>query len=283
MPLDCITSEANVGASACKKFPQALAGFIKTPANFTITMVNALVAANWQAAIAAAPGVRIHLFPIAHAFENVSEEAVRASSNLGKEVQVRPGQYRFRISFRENLEVHKRMYSHLASGGRVFLIDLQGKLIGTSTDGGTTLKGFLLDNFAPEKIAFGTGDDVSTSPIYFSLAENTELDLQGQQIEFAAIKNSLIALTDVVLAQVGSGSATEFTFSVKSMLDNVGIVGLVQADFTFTAMSGLTDNGDGTYTVAGSGMASGNLTMDDPADLSIKGYEASNVLSVAIS
>lgn len=286
MALDCITDVQNVGASACKQFPQALESIIKTPLGFTITAVNAALVASWQAAVVLPEASRVHVFPLAHDFENLSEEATRAASNLGKEVTVRLGQYRFRLLFRENLEIHKAIYSHLGSAGRVFLIDINKKLIGTSDDGGVTLKGFLLDQFAPEKIQFGDGSTPSLSPVYMSLSNNEELDVNGVQIRFSSQLIALKPMIDVILAVVGTPTATGFVISVKSVYDNVGIPGLLTADFVKTggiaaAVFG-TDNGDGTYTFTGAGLTSGTVTLRATDLLTVKAYEAVNIVAVTI-
>lgn len=284
MALDCITDVANIGASACKQFPQALEGFIKTPLDFTISATDAATSAAWQTAIVAGDATRIHLFPLAYDFENLSEEATRASSNLGKEVTVRLGQYRFRLSFRENLELHKAMYSHLGSGGRIFLIDINKKLIGTSDDGGTTLKGFTIDQFMPEKIQFGDGSTPSLSPIYVSLSNSDELDVSGQQIRFNTQLLALKPLIDVRLAQVGSLTSTTFTVSVKSILDNVAVKGLLTADFIETMGGGAitwVDNGDGTYTATGTSLTTGTVALRAANLLTVRAYEGVNTLTVA--
>lgn len=286
MALDCITDVQNIGASACKQFPQAIESIIKTPLDFEITAVDAADVANWQAAVVLPAAQRIHVFPLAYDFENLSEEATRASSNLGKEVTIRLGQYRFRLLFRENLEIHKAIYSHLGSAGRVFLIDVNKKLIGTSDDGGVTLKGFLLDSFTPEKIQFGDGSTPSLSPVYMALTNNEELDVNGQQIRFSTQLIALKPLVDVTLALVGNASATGFTVSVKSIYDNVGVLGLVAGDFVLgggiaAAVFG-TDNGDGTYTFTGAGLTTGTVTLDIASALGVQAYEANNTLTVTI-
>lgn len=286
MALDCITDQQNVGVSACKQFPQAIEGFIKTGLDFTITAVNAALAAQWQAAIVDDVANRVHLFPLAYDFENLSEEATRSSSNLGKEVTTRLGQYRLRNLFRENLELHKAMYSHLGSGGRIFLIDINKKLICTSDDDGVTLKGFTLDQFMPEKIQFGDGSTPSLSPIYYTLANSDELDVSGFQMRFNTQLLALKALVDVKLAIVGATSATGFTVSVKSILDNVGVKGLVSADFIkadgiAAAVFG-TDNGDGTYTFTGAGLTTGTITLRAASLLTVQAFEAVNTLTVTI-
>jgi hypothetical protein len=284
MALDCITDVKNIGASACKQFPQALESIIKTPLDFTITAVDAADPTKWQEAVNADPATRIYPFPLAYDFENLSEEATRAASNLGKEVTVRLGQYRFRLLFRENLEIHKAIYSHLGSAGRVFLIDINKKLIGTSDDGGVTLKGFLLDQFAPEKIQFGDGSTPSLSPVYIALANNEELDVNGVQIRFSSQLIAIKPVLDVKLALIGTPTATGFTISVKSAYDNVGIKGLLLADFIETLGGGvltLVDNADGTYTFSGSAITTGTIKLAAPATTS-KPYESPTALTVTI-
>lgn len=287
MVLDCTQQLKNIGVSACKKMPQAIESFIKTPLGFTMTAENAALVASWQTEVLKAVGERSYVFPLAYDFENLSEEATRATSNLGKEILVRPGQYRFRNLFRENLEQHKAMYSHLGSGGGVFPIDINKKLIYTSDDGGVTLQPFTLDQFAPEKIQFGDGQTPSLSPIYWSLASNEELDVNGFQMQFTSQLLALKALTDVKLSLVGDALATGFTIAVKSALDNVGIRGLVTADFVKTggiaaAVFG-TDNGDGTYTFTGAGLTTGTITLRAADLLTVKAYEAANILTVTIA
>jgi hypothetical protein len=285
MALDCLTDVKNVGASACKQFPQAIESIIKTPMDFTILAADASNVTEWQDAVLAPASSRIYPFPLAYDFENLSEEATRASSNLGKEVTVRLGQYRFRLLFRENLEIHKAIYSHLGSAGRVFLIDINKKLIGTSDDGGITLKGLLLDQFMPEKIQFGDGSTPSLSPVYMSLTNNEEIDVNGVQIRFNTQLIALKPIVDVKLALVGTPTATGFTVSVKSIYDNVGVKGLILADFVETMGGGtltLLDNGDGTYTFTGTGVTTGTITLNAASTLGVKAYEASNILTVTI-
>jgi len=285
MALDCLTDVQNIGASACKQFPQALESIIKTPLDFTIPYVDALDVTKWQDAVLLDPASRIYPFPLAYDFENLSEEATRASSNLGKEVTVRLGQYRFRLLFRENLEIHKAIYSHLGSAGRVFLIDINKKLICTSDDDGITLKGLLLDQFMPEKIQFGDGSTPSLSPVYMSLTNNEEIDVNGFQMRFNTQLIALKPIVDVKLVLVGTATATGFTVSVKSVYDNVGVKGLTLPDFVETIGGGtvtILDNGDGTYTFTGTGLTTGTITLAASDVLGVKAYEASNVLTVTI-
>ncbi|RLD32321.1 MAG: hypothetical protein DRI83_11070, partial [Bacteroidetes bacterium] len=225
MALTCENSKLTLGVSECKKLPQLLKGFITTPLNYTITAADASSGSQWQTDILLNESARIVLWPQwAMAYENISEEQVIEETPLTA-IGVRPGQYRFRFQFRENLELHKAMYSHRNSGGRVFLIDNENKIIGTSDDDGVTLKGLLLDNLLTEKMFFNDGSAVSKTPVGLYLGDNTDLDTRGFMIEGTSFVNSLLSLTSVKLEVIGVPTATEITVSVKSSLDEIAIIG----------------------------------------------------------
>jgi len=284
MALDCAEDLQNVGRSACKKLPQAFKGFIKTPLGWSLP-ANATLQ-DWQDAILALTN-RIYLFPDAYDFEQQSEETVFAQSGLGKQVFVRQGEYRFRIMFQENLELHKAMYSHLNSGGGILPIDLENKLIYCDpADDGDTIKGFTLNNFIPEKMQFGSGSEPSVSPIYFSLKDSNEFDKFGFQLDFSDILLNLVPLTTVKLAIVGTPTDTEIQVSVKSKLDNVALLALVQAHFVVStgSVSGVTDaNEDGTYVIVGTGFTSGTVNLVSAPALSVPGFESAGAVAFTVS
>jgi hypothetical protein len=287
MALSCIDSKLNLGASECKKLPQLLKGFITTPQEYTITAAEAASGTKWQSDLLLAKGARIVLWPQwAVMYENISEEQVLEETPLTA-IGVRPGQYRFRFQFRENLELHKNMYSHRNSSGRVFLIDNENKIIGTSDDDGVTLKGLLLDNLLTEKLFFNDGSAVSKTPVGLYLGDNTDLDVRGFMVEGTSFVNALLSLTTVKLAEVGTSTATLVVVSVKSALDNVPIIGLVQADFILTGIAG-TPSGvtepllDGVYEIAGATFTSGNVDLVTPALLTVQAYESSGPVAITI-
>ena len=280
MALTCLDTKLNLGVSECKKVPQLLKGMITTPGDYTITAVLAATGTQWQTDLLLTAGARIVLWPQwAMDYENISEEQVIQETALTS-IGVRPGQYRFRFKFRENLELHKAMYSHRGSSGRVFLIDNENKIICTSDDSGVTLKGLLLDNLLTEKLLFNTGSEVSVTPVGLYLSDNTDLDVRGFMIEGTSFINSLIPLTSVNLVIQGTPTATEIIVSVKSALDNVPIIGLVQADFVVSegSVTGVTEpDSDGIYTIAGTAFATGTVNLVTAATLTIPGYEGSAV------
>lgn len=286
MALSCTDLKQNIGASECKILPQLLKGFITTPNDYTITATDAATATKWQDDILLAKGARIYLWPQwAVNYENISEEQILEETPLTA-IGVRPGQYRFRFMFRENLEIHKNMYSHRGTSGRVFLIDSNNALIGTSDDEGVTLKGMLIDNILTEKLFFNDGSAVSKTPVSLFLADNTDLDVRGFMIDGSGFVNSLESLTTVKITEVGVATADLITVSVNSTLDNIPIIGLVQADFIVEngTVSGVTEpSADGTYEIAGSTFTTGTVDLADPATLSVQAYESKGPITVTIA
>ena len=285
----CTENKLNIGASECKKLPGLIKGMITTPENWSITAANAASQTNWQDAILAPKGTRIYLWPKwAVGMEDLSEEQIMEETPLTA-IPVRAGQYRFRLMFRENLALHKAMYSHNNTAGRVFLIDNENKLIGTSIDEGVTLQGFLMDNLLVEKLKLGDGSVSSKTPIRFYLADNNELDANGYMIE-PNFLSSLLPLT-TVKPTVSAASATSITVSVKSILDSLPIIGLVAADFTLLTAAGLAQtisgatepNDDGVYVLTGSGWVTGTLNLKAASALTLVGYESQGTVAVTIA
>lgn len=286
--LSCLNDQKNLGMSSCKKLPQQIKGMITTPDDFSLTFADAADPQEWQDAILAAKGTRIYLWPVGVAFENISEAAVYEETSLA-DIAVRDGRYKFRLSFQENLNLHKNMFSHQNFQGRVFLIDDKNQLIGTSPDG-NNFKGFTISLLNPEKITFNDGSVASKTPVYISLADNLELDENGCLIDGTFV-GSLIRLTtvDVAVLSTPAPSATGFVVTVMSALDSEPILGLVVGDFVLLdavgaaqVIGGVIDNGDGSYTLSGAGLVTGTINLVAASALSIEGYESSGAADVTI-
>lgn len=287
--LSCLDDRKNIGVSSCKKLPQQIRGIITTPSGFSLTAAEAADQAAWQAALLNDYSSRIYLFPLAVLGENISEAAVYEENSLA-DIAVRDGRYKWRLSFQENLQLHKAMFTHKNYQGRVFLIDDKNQIIGTSSDGGATIQGFTISLLNPEKLTFNDGSVASKSPVYISLADNLELDERGCLIDGAFV-NSLIRLTTVNLGVAAAPApvATGFNVTVNSDLDGTPVLGLVLADFVLLDGSGVaqtidsvTDNGDGTYILTGVGLVSGTVNLVSAASLSIQGYESGSAAVVTI-
>ncbi len=275
----------NLGRSACGKIPKLLKGWITTSEDYTITALLAATSAQWQTDIKADINNRIVLWPQwGKSFEDVSSEQVVEETPLAM-MSASPGNHRWKLGFTENLELHKAMYSFRNTGGRAFPIDIENKIIGTSDDDGTTLKGLLIDNLLPEKLKLSDGTVSTKTIVGMYLADNTELDARGFMVD-APFVNSLIPLTSVVITVAASPvpSATAWNMSVASALDGVPIIGLVQADFLFLTAAGANQDStittilepldDGDYVVTGVAMVTGTINLVLPSALTLDAYES---------
>lgn len=288
--MTCENTLQNIGASKCKKLPQMIKGIITTPENFSITAVAAATLAGWQTPILAASAERIYLWPKwAVGFENISSEEVREESPLAS-IPVFPGQYRLKLHFRENLQLHKAMFSHNGNAGRCFLIDHELKIIGTSADGGTTLQGFQLDDLNVGNLMLNDGSASTKTPVSVYMTDSVELNQNGFMVDGSSFLNALQPLTTVDLAIVGTPTSSLVKVSVKSSIDEVPILGLVVGDWSLLTgagaaqtITGVTEPADdGVYHLAGTGLVTGTVNLKAASLLTIKGYESSGSVAVTI-
>lgn len=288
--LSCLEDKKNLGVSSCKKIPQQFIGMITTSPSFRLTVEEAGSAAAWQAALLADKATRIYYWPNAVNIENVSEEAVREQTSLAT-MKVRDGRYQFRFMFQENFEMHKSMYSHSNLRGRVFLIDNKKTILGTKFANNTLFGGLNLDLLDVEKLMFNDGTVTTKTPVYISLIDNTEIDVNGGLVDGINFLNELVRLTTANLTVIGTPTATEIIVSVNSSLDNVPVRELDVSDFVLLDASGTAQtitaaddtNSEGIYTLSGTTFETGTLTLVSAANLSQPGFEAAKPVEITIA
>jgi hypothetical protein len=289
MSLVC-NAKKKIGISDCSTIFQNLKGFIYTPKDFSITATDAADQSKWQDAIQDTPDARVVLFPQwAIEYENVSEESVNQETSLTS-IEVRPGNYRFKYWFTNNMEQHKSMYSFNGAKGRVFPIDRQNIIVGTSQDDGVTLQGLLLDRVQVDKLFVNDGSTVTYTPVTTLLADNTEVDDRGVLTQ-ADFVNDLIPLTPVVLATSGTPSDTEIIVDVSNVNDGIAVEGLDADSFSLTLPTGVTQTISGAaesaitpgrYTLSGTSWVTGLLSVVTGAS-PLFPYESRAALTVTIA
>lgn len=272
----CSVVKRALGVGECTQLPQLIRSMITTSPSFKFTaeqVENGTVEAAMQAAILATGLNRIHVWPFFDTFENVSEDPVYEELPLGI-LPVRDGNYRFRFGIAQSMCLHTKMFTHRSKSGRVFLIDSENQLIGTSDSDGNLL-GFSVQLLHTEKLMLSDGTVATKSPIYLALRDNKELDAAGSIIS-APFFNTVNKLTDVKLTVI-SAADNEIVVSVNIECDGTGISGLEASDFVLLdsdgaaqSISGATESDtEGVYTLTGSGWVNGTINLDDPADLSV--------------
>lgn len=268
MSLTCSEQKKKIGVSDCSKILQNLKGLIFTPREFTISATDASTQTAWQDAIQDTVNSRVVLFPQwAIEYENVSEEPVLQETSLTS-IEVRKGNYRFKYWFAVNMEQHKSISSFNGVKGRVFLIDRQNILFGTTPDDGVNLQGLLLDRLQVDKLFINNDSTVTYTPVTALLADSTEVDERGYQVQ-ADFVNDLDPLTPVTLTISGTPSATEIIVDVANTNDGIAIEGatvdsflLLDATGTEQTLSGAVESTSipGRYTLSGTGLVTGTLS-----------------------
>jgi hypothetical protein len=277
--MDCNVVKKNMGLVNCNKLPALIKGMIVTPQSFSVTEVQALLATTWQNAMIAEASDRIHLWPPFINMENISEEAVYEDLPLGY-LPVRDGNYRFRFSVRQNMCIHKAMFTHRTNAGRAFLFDTENQLIGTQDSEGN-IRGLSIQLLHTEKMVFSDGSVSTKSPFVLALLDNKELDRDGVLFD-AGFVNSLDRIVQAKITIISTAD-DEIVADVAVECDGTPLSGLLAADFVLTdgdgdaqSISGATEN-NGRYTLTGTGLVSGTLGLRDVTLLTVDYYEADEV------
>ncbi len=292
----CTTEDKkNLGLVNCNEYPGLINGMIETNSDFaipaaTVASGSAAVQAYLQAALLDPIASRIFYWPQFASFENISEEPIYQDSPL-RYRKVRDGNYRFRFGISENLCLHKSMFTHRRTNGRVFFTDQNGYLIGTELSNGD-FAGFSIAMLNTEKMKFSDGSVATESPILVALSNNIELDKNGSMFDASAFINELYRIVDVELTIVGTPSATTIVVDVATVCDGTALSGLVVADFLLIdnddsavhAISSAVESSSvpGRYTLTGVSFEDSTLNLDPPDVLSIQAYESSGAVAVNI-
>lgn len=293
---DCNVVKKNLGPSKCNKLPSMPKSMITTPVGFaipkaTLDLGDAAIKTYLNDALLSGEATRIYYWPKFATFENISEEPVYEDGPL-RYSPVRDGNYRFRFGIVQNICLHKAMYTHRASSGRVLIIDTENQLFGTELSTGD-MAGFNIEVLHTEKFIFNDGSVSTKSPILLALADNKEVDRSGLLLDVNAFINELYRIVDVEVEVVTVTDAGDIDVSVTAECDGTPISGLVVADFVFlnaagvaVAITAAVENANipGQYklTQAGDLFVDGTVDIDPPATLSVKAYESIAPAAVSI-
>lgn len=275
---DCVVAKENMGLSKCNKFPALIKGIITTPDTFFLTPANAALQASWQAAIEAVASARVYLWPWFVSMENLSEDAVYEETPLAY-LLVRDGNYRFKFHIKENLCIHRAMYTHRANQGRAYLIDTDNNIIGVLNEAGTEFKGFSIQLLNTEKLMFSDGSVSSKSPLLLALKNNKEMDKDGYIVTLDEV-NDLVRIVDVTIT-INTQTTASIVATVTVTCDGTKVNGLVKADFALLNGAGAAQSidtvteVDGVYTFTPTTtFADGTLGLVLAASLTTDPYEA---------
>ena len=277
----CVTTSdlaglENLGKTGCSQINpfKALAGVIFTTDDFSLADGTDL--ATSAALIAGIKSGTVIPMPNLNTYTDESVDPTYNESDRQKRTLTRQGDYRHVYSWNLPFDIHKKLQSFRGANIRVFLFDEEGNFHGTNT--GTAIKGFSVSMVNPLKMNFmaAGADTPSLSRVAIDYNNEQEWNKYGYTQSLSWDVSTLQPLVDVSLEVVGTPSASSVTVRVYSTpgyasdgtVAKRGISGIVPADFTLSltgSASGMTDNGDGTYTFAGSAFATGTINLVSPS------------------
>lgn len=247
---------------------------------------------NWQDAIEAG-----NMYPLPYIYENedMSEEDVRQDFTGGDSVKVREGRQGEKGNVLVSAADFAKLKSYNNKTWRLFEVDENGNVLGTSPDG-TVVKGFELTDLDVGKMNRTIGDVKRLVGISMKHREPTEsgkylVVLRPLELSASAWDpRDLDGLTDVAIT-VNSAIATKVVVTATAYLKGVLITGFDQTtDWTLLdgggsaqTISSVTDNGDGTYDLNGSGLVTGTVNLVTSANLSQDGYAPRSAAAVTIT
>jgi len=290
-----IEDKKNLGLVDCNEFPGLINGMIETNNNFVIPAADiaagaTTVLATLQAGMIAGAASRTYYWPPFASFENVSEDAVYQDSPLLYR-RVRDGNYRFKFGISQNMCIHKAMYTHRRTNGRVIFTDQEGNLLLTKLSNGD-YAGFSVALLNTEKLKFSDGSVATESPILIALANNAELDRNGVMFDASGFIGELYRIVDVNLVIVGTPTSSSIVVKATADCDGTPLSGLVVGDFLLVddddglphTISSAVESASipGQYTLSGTLFEDSVLSLKPAATLSVKAYEAISSVEVIV-
>lgn len=290
--LECGTNKGNTGLQNCKENFGKWEKILLVDSDFEIdTQANALLEATYVTAINSAVAVRMYpLFDHFNAEFN-SEERVAEEGWGGKSETVREGKDKMTFTF-ENISFynHKelRMHNDRNSLG-IYIVTAQGYVLGRSSDGIKFLP-LTLSDFYVDKRSMSDGSNIDRTSVYVEFSDAKQWNDDGVWVKPSAFDPLLLdGVKDCSISGVLAGTSS--TVTVVGASDQVGVVGLVAANFNLyddaaptvpLAVTVGTDNGDGTYDLTWS-VISGAHTLelfDQP--IGTNGYESIDEINTTV-
>lgn len=258
--MSCTNLVGNAGNLYCRDGSIFLKpmGIILAKTSFTQTAANFLLEAQWINAIQAEQVYP--LMEMKNFEENSTEVSYHEYANEDRKLTSQ-GKYRFTGYFDLTECQKKQLNNFRGFSGYIYFVYSNNVLRGRSIDSGTNVVGMRLSEFNVRKATFplmdGTPEMIAVD---FSLKDEKDANEYDYAREMAWDVTVLDSLTEVKVEQVTTATktGTSITVSVYGQCygDNYPITGLVAADFVCSGagvISTVTDNSNGTYTLASTG------------------------------
>ncbi len=268
---------------------------ILTPTSFSFADEDtALTESNWQDAIEQSAD-RIYPLPEFWEVEDNSEDSTY-DERPGGNILIEEGQYIIRGMMKLSVADMKKIRTFNNLSWRAFIVDINGNIWGTNLSG-TLAQGLKVRSLTVEKMTLPNADAASWVPVTIHFDSASEFMDNGIVIRPQKKETDswdatdLDGLTDVELS-VTESTTSDVTVSAVAYKKGVNLTGFDEtSDWVIkddadesVSVSGVTDNGDGTYVLSAS-LTAGTYTVNlaDADSLSLNGYESTGSVEFTTS
>lgn len=257
--LDCTGNGGNTGKQKCDEDFGRDELFVLVPSSYEIaTKELAETEATWVTLFNAAVATRGYPLFLHFNVEFDNEERISEEGWAGKTKTVRDGKKRGTYTFKNvPFYNHQELRKHNdRTSLAVFKITANGYIKGW-TDAGTVFKPFPLSEFHVNDRSDDDGESTDKTSIFIEEQDGKKWNDKGRYVKPADFDPLLFAEDGIrdCSVTIADEDATTGNITIKGVSDQVGIVGLVAANFRLydAAVPGtpisvaITDNLDGTY------------------------------------
>ncbi len=290
---ECGTNLGNTGLQDCLEEFGHWKKLIITGSDFEIAdKATALLESTWLTAINASKATRIYPLPGNFNFEGDQEERVQEDGWAGESETVREGKDKGTFTFKDTAFYnHLKLRTHNSRRNpSMFIVTSQGYILGYSEnlETGKFLPQALSD-FYVNKRTISDGDTKDRSGVFVEFADAKQWNDKGVWIKPTDWDPLLLdGVKDARLS--GTLAATTETITVVGASDGVGVVGLVDANFSlYDDLAPLVpiavtavDNGDGTYATTHASITGAHTMTLFGQPIGTAGYEAINSISTTV-
>ena len=297
--LECVGDIGLTGLQECAESFGYWERFIVVPKgqNFS-TKEDALLLENWIEKLNNTNSERWLPTPDTAMLEGNQEDTIYEDLIGGNREFIRDGKDSVNIKFKAiSMFDHKQLRKlNGRSDLGVFILTSIGYILGYSVDG-VVFEPINIDELRFEKRTISDGDTKDRSSMSLVFSDSNEWNNYGVWIKPSSQEsNSWIPEDELVGVKAVSistsnESATELTASVVGASDKVAVIGLVVGDFSLkdssgatVTITGVTEVGDGSYTLAFGTLTAGDYTLElaQQPTMTTKFFESINTAAFTI-
>lgn len=281
--LNCLEEKANVRRAGCSESLGPADGLLITPDKTAIAddaTVDDL--STWITKQNLLPAERTYIIQDFDAVEWASDEMVRSDGNMQKRRKIRDGNRSVTVMM-EDLPscIQNALKTHDRTTAYANIITTKKWILGESSDGIVT-EPYEVDVFIDAVNPASGKDAPDNYPVIVEFREPEKLYTKRVRITTFNPLRDIKGIEDIYFVVVGTPTATEIVVRALGICDDRPITELVEADFVAQAgQTGITIVNN-VYTIAGAGMVTGEVILENQPTMTTKNIESPVATSFTI-